>query len=525
MQAARHLFFVVFAFCVSGSYGFVLPEHLEMVRQEGDYYTVRERLTGLEQTYYIPGGVVGEGWAVKNQYRPEPQDDSLIFELVADMHLILIEKLQAYDFQGDGLPELLGCDLVENAAVRFFENRGNFNFIEVSRVQAGILYDLGDGDRDGLIELLTKYDRSMFIYEQGAGFDFADSLVWTISPLEGNYRVWPRFTDLDDDGLREVSFENSVNYINGIEVHENTSDNSYDNCFFIRWSGSGPGDFTSGDVDGDGHTEVIGGTDYGIIRVFEAAGNDSFVQVWETSLGHPNAYMHQFIGDTDNDGYGEWVSGSHDFSRGGFFFKVFEATANNQYAVVYFDSLPGNPWGLGGIAAGDIDGDGFNEFVFSANANVGVYKHRFGLFWRRAYLLTPAMWTTFPHLLDVDGDQYDEMVLVGDGVQDYYTRIYDCISATRIEQQARPEKWLSVYPNPANGEIRIRFSTDYPGPLKISVFDISGRLIFEENMTNTDGRARFNLFGGDGNEVRSGVYFIKINDGNWQQIKKTTIVK
>ena len=494
-----------------------LPNWLELVKVDGNLVTVRDSHTGIEDTYLIEGEPVINGWAI------EPQQDSLIFELVADLDMYLVANLQSFDFEMDGLIELVGCDLLDGDVLKFLENDGHFNFTEVNRIDtSNILYDLGDGDRDGFIEILTKWDRSIFIYEQTNQHTYSDSLVWSITPLEGNYRVWPRYSDLDDDGFREVSFQNHIDYYK-VEVHENTGDNEFDNYYDIPWPRIGPGQFASGDFDGDGHTEVVGGDDYGLLTVFETVISDSFVIVWQDYLDHPNAYMHRTIGDTDADGFIEWVSGSHDFSHGGFFFKVFEAIGDNQYEVIYYDSLPGNPWRLGGVSSGDVDGDGINEFVFSSNDNVGLYKYYQDTGWQRVWLVEDLQGTIIPYMVDTNGDGMCEVIIATSHIPNY-TRIYKLVTTEISEHKKNKESLISIYPNPANNIFNIIVENDKYYGGKLFIYNVLGQKIYEKEILHQENIV-WDAKDLTGKGVSSGIYFIKVSKGNLDLTRKVTILK
>jgi len=495
-----------------------LPPGLELVSVDGNHVTVRDSRTGILDSYLIEGEPVINGWAL------EPMEDSLIFELVADLDMYLVKELQSYDFMGDGLIELVGTDLLSNSEVLFLENPGNFDFIEVNRIETEkLLYDLGNGDNDELMEILTKYNRSLFIYEQTGLNTYADSLVWQITPLEGNYRVWPRYSDLDDDGLTEVSFQNSIDF-RKIDVYENTGDNVFDNYFNIPWPNLGPGQFASGDFDGDGHTEVVGGSDYGILTVFESVASDSFEMVWQGDLGHTNAYMHRFIGDTDNDGFGEWVSGSHDFSHGGFFFRVYEGNGDNQYHEIYYDSLPGNPWLLGGVDAGDVDGDEIPEFVFSSNFNIGLYKFSLESGWSRVWLLDSLQGSIIPYLVDSNGDNMNEVVIATNHIPNY-TRIYKLVLTGINHIEVAREPKIIIYPNPANRNISIQIGPYAHSPIFLNIYDIRGRKIYTDKIFASRGPIEWNLTGNDGKGVSSGLYFIELKSAHLRSVRRITILK
>ena len=490
-----------------------LPEGLELVKVDGNLVTVRDIYTGIEDTYLIEGTPVINGWEL------EPQQDSLIFELVADLDMYLTEDLQSHDFEYDGLIELVGCDLIDQSDLKFLQNDGIFNFTEVFRIgDDNILYDLGDADEDGFIEVLTQHRSTFRIYEQSLSSGFPDTLVWHITPLGGAYRVWPKYTDLDGDNLSEVSHNNHTSTYYYIAVNENTGQNEYDNFFEIPWPYGSPGDFAWGDFDNDGFIEIAGGSGAGMLSVFENVANDSFELVWQEPFGHHNLKMHEYLGDVDGDGFNEWVSGSHDFTAGGFFFKVFEAVGDNQYEVIYYDSLPGNPWFLGGVSSGDVDGDGINEFVFSSNANVGLYKHYEDTGWQRVWLVENLQGTVIPYLVDTNGDGMCE-VIFSPG------QIYKLISTIIEEKYAINKSNIRIYPNPANNCMVIEFNIHSSDHFFIDIFDISGKNIYSEHVLSIKSRYLWDLTDKNGKEVSSGIYFLKISSTYYSDVKKITILR
>jgi hypothetical protein len=276
-----------------------LPPGLELVSVDGNQVTVRDSRTGILDSYLIEGEPVINGWAL------EPTEDSLIFEQVAFFDMWFVDELQVTDFNENSLPELVVCNISNGGRVNMYENQGNFNFIEIYEADPGIVYDSGDPDEDGLKELLLQLDRSIYLHEQYEYASFPDSLVWLITPLPGNYHSWPEITDLDNDGIREISFVMHDIY-RKIRVFENNGDNSYVEKPPIIWlMRCYPQDFAYGDFDGDGFNEIVCGGDHGHLAIQENVADDSFEVVWEGELGHPNADLHENIGDYDHDGRDE----------------------------------------------------------------------------------------------------------------------------------------------------------------------------------------------------------------------------
>ena len=288
---------------------------------DGEHVTVRDTRTGIMDSYLVEGEPVINGWAL------DPQDESLVFEQVAFFDMLFIQKLQVTDFNRNSLPELVVCNMSNGSRVNMYENQGDYNFIEIYESDPGIVYDSGDPDGDGLDDLLLNLDRSIFLQEQFEYASFPDSMVWLITPLSGNYECWPKITDLDNDGLMEIAF---VMYdgLRKICIFENDGDNNYIEKPPIVWQmRCYPQHFAYGDFDGDGFTEIVCGGDHGHLAIQENVADDSFEVIWEGELGHPNADLHENIGDYDQDGRDEWVSAGKDFSAGGFFFKVFDISA------------------------------------------------------------------------------------------------------------------------------------------------------------------------------------------------------
>lgn len=88
-----------------------------------------------------------------------------------------------------------------------------------------------------------------------------------------------------------------------------------------------------------------------------------------------------------------------------------------------------------------------------------------------------------------------------------------------------PEKYSlgQNYPNPFNPTTKIRFDIKQSGLVKLTIYDMLGREVkslVNENLNVGSYEADF-----DGSRLTSGVYFYKIDVGNYTEVKKMTLVK
>lgn len=79
------------------------------------------------------------------------------------------------------------------------------------------------------------------------------------------------------------------------------------------------------------------------------------------------------------------------------------------------------------------------------------------------------------------------------------------------------------YPNPFNPSTRINYSIASPGQVNLSLYDVLGRKV--QVLVNEVKPAGSHFFDLDARSLSSGVYFYRIESGNFTQIRKMTLVK
>jgi len=102
---------------------------------------------------------------------------------------------------------------------------------------------------------------------------------------------------------------------------------------------------------------------------------------------------------------------------------------------------------------------------------------------------------------------------------DYVTAVGDLPAAMALDQN---------YPNPFNPKTTIAFNLDRTGPVKLQVFDVSGRLVRTlVNETRAAGPYRVDWDGKDnaGRAAAAGLYMYRLAAGDFVQQKKMTLLK
>ncbi|WP_040252425.1 zinc-dependent metalloprotease [Psychroserpens mesophilus] len=79
---------------------------------------------------------------------------------------------------------------------------------------------------------------------------------------------------------------------------------------------------------------------------------------------------------------------------------------------------------------------------------------------------------------------------------------------------------FAIFPNPNNGEFTIKLNSNSGNDIKVDIFDIRGRRIFNNSFTNTGEFTETVSL----NSVQAGMYLVTVNDGN-KEVTKRIIVE
>jgi len=336
----------------------------------------------------------------------------------------------------------------------------------------GQALDMGDGDRDGLCDILTvPTDAVLQVWEATSPDSFPSRMVWDTQPY--GYVKKARFCDLDRDGLPEIV--TSGNHGGGFNVYENRGDNQYADVHFPRHEVDD--DFGVGDFDGDSLTELVSGNIDGDIRVFECTGNDQYAQVCSLNYG-PNeieSYSTAAAEHIDLDGRPGFINMRRVFnvpSDSGRV-RIYEEPVHNQFVCVCSMDCRYALWSGRCVAAGDVDGDSVDEIAISDGFDVRLYKcvalHAWEQVWQWDHGTIP--WIRF---YDINQDGRNEMIISAES-----TYIWEDTSGLGTAEIPKPRPWvrsIAVEPTVSRRGWPAIF-TGIPDGATVEVHNLAGRLV------------------------------------------------
>jgi hypothetical protein len=389
-------------------------------------------------------------------------------------------RAQIGDADHDHMMEMYGVDEDHGDTVFGFEYLGGGQF---ERFYTGILASrgisaLGDGDRDGLVELIdarTRYPSGVEyrIFESADSSSFPSDSVW-FAVTNSYQSPRPRYCDLDGDGRTEIG----VGYRGaGIKLYENSGDNCYDSVATLSCQpASNFSSFDTGDFDRDGLCELVASRTYRI-NVFEATGRDNeYILSAVCTLAVDTDHVVQVLsaGDMDQDGRPEFLALTAliDLAK----LSIFESGSHAKYDVVWQSYLPVAGLSNSSVAAGDVDGDGVNEFAYATGGLVEIFKSIGPDEYEPIWALDSSLGLCA--LFDVNGDGRAELIFDQDVSTYPHCNIYEDTTGLAMAEmfKSRPRTQVKVIPTVIRLGATALFS-GIPPDAAVGIHGIDGRLV------------------------------------------------
>jgi hypothetical protein len=300
-------------------------------------------------------------------------------------------------------------------------------------------------------------------------------------------------------------------------------------------------DFVVGDLDGDGLNEIATGGGSGILNIFETSA-EGYDQVYFDKLNTSNMYSIGITNDIDNNGKIELIlKGSQNGETTIFWF---EADDNNSYKMVrkaYIDIGTKTMHGTD-LRIHDVNMDNKDDLIFVnwerlyiLTWNINLNKWEVYLYFRRSEY--DGLWgniyeRSFPgtiigadfYDLDKDGDQ-DMFISSTEGKTLIFWSNQSSESSINVEEVTLFSTYILFqnYPNPFNPSTVITFTIPKSEDVNVEIFNTLGQRV--EVLLNKHMKAGYHEVEFNAQYFASGIYFYKIEAGEWNDVKKMILLR
>jgi hypothetical protein len=457
----------------------------------------------------------------KEKYPPNSTDNIQIFDLInADTNLyrnnynyagkVLVAGALGYpmtigDFNSNGKPDYVGgykisVNLnISDCAIAELLDDSSFVIQQIYTDSVVIPLAATDVDNNQIKEINLRKAGGQFFYNYKSenSNSYPDSLNF-------NYRTWQMggsigsetFADMDNDGITDVIYKgDDLEEPSGTKLYvaEYCAEvNNFVKRFSYRPDPFRVSGFSVGDFDQDGYKEFVTGSIDGDIFVFENTGDDSYEFIFSDTISTPNAYLTCATNDIDKNGKIEFFVGGSSYYNGIGGTKVywFESNSDNNYLKKYSFFLAGTDvLGTTELYSYDINADQIDDLVFAFSGAVVILTWNQQGYFELFYLNWVEDWEKEVHSVNI----YDTF---GDGRPDLYVSYNDYYKAPAIfsdfylnnfitsikqPQVKIPEKfWLyQNFPNPFNSATNIQFYIPQSDNISITIYDVTGKEVIK----------------------------------------------
>lgn len=385
---------------------------------------------------------------------------------------------------------------------------------------------VGDWDADSLSDLVVANGGVLEVWEALAPDTFPTQKVFSDTDPSGYGFHSAQLCDLDRDGLANLLV---CRY--GAEIWETRGDDQYVSTPYQRGMWGPRPNAAVADYDRDTLMEFAGGSSLGWLSFYECCGNDSYVQTctlppppgqhWDVPVGCAAAY------NMGSDSVWEFISGHIGYGQqsGLCLVQIFREPVHNQFVCVCTLVTPYVDWYGGNLVAGNVDGDGRDEFALSTGLDVRLFKC-IGPGQYQLECLVDKPHARVIRLFDINQDGRDELILntASSGADSTY--IYEdtsgLVAVNEFSRLPAPRA-VSVRPSVARLGALALFS-DIPTGATAEIHGIDGRLVRRQSQMRQSSWT-WDLRDQSGNLVPAGTYFAVIRNRGKATSLKLCVVK
>lgn len=474
--------------------------------------------------------------------------------------------LRIGDVDNNGRPELYGARKFFTSSndaepVTVYELNDSEIFEEIFQYDSvSIIRNIYDVKGDSRLEVHLTTSGLLGIPSQQRFFSkpvdtsLATEVNFIFSPFEeGSQLDDQTLGDFDNNQKTDLLFDrHSPPYVFIFEY--NPIANNFDSVYRFQVPDPidlGIGGYSVGDFDLDGKTDIVFSTVRGKVFIIENEGNNQYNDVWQGSVESSNAYVHTWTNDIDKNGKPEfWVLADAYYNGiGTTRITIFETDGDNSYQAVGRIDLVGiMSFYAGNMQAIDIDGDGTKEVAVCIDDNFLIIKfngsenhHTYEVYYiKKNELNTGVEYQIYTGAIMNDlqnTGEYEILISMYHIIEGqptigrFITKIYKPDSTTSIyDDEILPTsiKLYQNYPNPFNPSTEIKFKLNKQEIVSIKVYNVLGKeikLLLQENLPSGEYTIHWNGKDNKGSSLPSGIYFIQMQAGEYQQTIKGLLLK